>query len=337
MKWPVRATVVIPAFNAREHLAVAIHSARNQTETSLEIIVVDDASTDDTCEVVLQAAAADPRIRLIRNRENQGPGASRNTAIDFSQGEWIVLLDADDSMDPQRVQKLIELAEQAGADLASDNLVRVEDKIEPNRSEIMFTTGKMCGTHRIDLAEFIGGNITAGRGPRVSYGFMHPILRRSFLRERGVRYDQRNRFGEDFLLYLECLLQDARWWVTPEAMYLYTVRSGSLTEQQSSEDLNRIRAVEARLLSDPRIVRDRAVLRVLRRHKRTIDRNYYYRAFTDAVKAKRLWDAWGVLLDSPVSAAHIARESVVQAPTILAKASRGGYRQRRAPASQRVK
>ena len=162
---------------------------------------------------------------------------------------------------------------------------------------------------------------------------MHPIIRRSFLRERGVRYDQQNRFGEDFLIYLECLLQDARWWVTPEAMYLYTVRSGSLTERQSSEDLSRIRAVEARLLSDPRILADRALLRVLRRHKRTIDRNYYYRSFTDAVKAKRLRDAWRVLLDSPVSAAHIVRESVVQAPTIVAKATRGGYKRRGACAS----
>ncbi len=330
MQLPVRASVIIPAFNAREHVSTAIESARVQTETSLEIMVVDDASTDDTAEVVRRAAAADPRIRLIRNRENQGPGASRNTAIDASQGEWIVLLDADDSMVPRRIETLIALAEHASADLVSDNLIRVSEGIEPDHTQVMFTTGKMCSRHRIDLVEFIAGNTTNGRGPRASYGFMHPIIRRSFLREHGVRYDQHNRFGEDFLFYLECLLQDACWWVTPDAMYFYTVRDGSLTEKQSSEDLSRIRAFEARLLSDPRIVGDRVLLRVLRRHKRTIDRNYYYRSFTDAVKAKRLRDAWRVLLDSPVSAPHIVRESVVQAPTILAKATRGGYRRRRA-------
>jgi hypothetical protein len=108
-------------------------------------------------------------------------------------------------------------------------------------------------------------------------------------------------------------------------MYLYSVRRGSLTEVQTSGDLDRIRTAERALLADPRIIQDVALTRALRRHKRVIDRCYYYRAFTDAVKARQIVRAGRLLFEGPHSLGHITAEGMAQAPTIIAKALRGGY------------
>ena len=116
-----------------------------------------------------------------------------------------------------------------------------------------------------------------------------------------------------------------------EPMYLYTIRKGSLTEQQSSADLMRLRCAAKRLLADPETALDPSLFRALRRHSSKIDRNYYYRAFTDAVKARQFDVAAQLLFENSESLNHVVRESVHQAPVILRKALRGGYRQKTTP------
>ena len=83
---------------------------------------------------------------------------------------------------------------------------------------------------------------------------MHPMMRRQFLSEKGLWYDEHIRFGEDFLLYTQCLIHNARWWILPEAMYLYSVREDTLTSVQTPHDLDRIRSVETDLFAS-RILR----------------------------------------------------------------------------------
>ena len=88
------------------------------------------------------------------------------------------------------------------------------------------------------------------------------------------------------MLYVRCLLRGAVWWLVPEAMYRYTIRKRSLTEEQASGDLMRISLMEQDLLSDPVVIRDPKLGKALRRHKAVIDRCYHYRAFTDAIKVR---------------------------------------------------
>lgn len=96
-------SVVIPAYNAENFVANAIQSALAQTYPATEIIVVDDGSKDKTCEVVKQYL---PKVRLLQ-RENGGPAAARNTGIRASVGEWIGLLDADDTWLPHKLERQI--------------------------------------------------------------------------------------------------------------------------------------------------------------------------------------------------------------------------------------
>lgn len=95
-------SVVIPAYNAAPYVARAIESVLNQTVAPTEVIVVDDGSTDRTAQVV---EGYEPSVRLLRRTQNGGPAAARNSGIRATTGEWIALLDADDSWLPRKLER----------------------------------------------------------------------------------------------------------------------------------------------------------------------------------------------------------------------------------------
>ena len=97
-------SVVVSAFDAAATLAGALESIRAQSWRNLEILVVDDASTDGTGAVIAAAAAADPRIRPLANQRNAGTYASRNLAIAAARGDYVTFHDSDDWMHPRRIE-----------------------------------------------------------------------------------------------------------------------------------------------------------------------------------------------------------------------------------------
>lgn len=333
VSFPVRVSVLIPAYNAAAYMERAIRSALCQTMPDLEVIVVDDASSDATAAIATRLAEQDRRIRLVHLPVNRGPAAARNVALAQARGDWVALLDADNSFARQRLATLLSLGEAHRAEMVSDNvLLCPEDECTPPAP--LIAQSSLSAPRHLPADEFVARNIGPRHNPRLTYGFMAPIFRRAFLERHHLRYDERNRFGEDFMFYVSCLLRGARWWVTPKAMYHYTVRRGSLTEVQTAEDLQRIRTFEHELLEkDPRVRAEPSLARAIRRHKSVIDRCYYYRAFTDALKAQRIGQARRVLFENPSGFRHIVQESLVQTPVIAAKAWRGGYRRRAAPAA----
>lgn len=103
----VRVSVIIPAYNAQEYIADAIESILTQTFEDIEIIIVDDASTDETARVALGYAAKDDRIRLYTNKVNLGIGANRTKGIKLAFGEYICWQDADDVSLPDRIDQQV--------------------------------------------------------------------------------------------------------------------------------------------------------------------------------------------------------------------------------------
>jgi glycosyltransferase involved in cell wall biosynthesis len=99
-------SVIIPAFDAADHISQALNSALSQTYEAIEVIVVDDGSSDATSSIVEEFVRRDTRVRLIR-QNNAGVGAARNTAIEESRGEYIAPLDADDFWFPQKLEKQV--------------------------------------------------------------------------------------------------------------------------------------------------------------------------------------------------------------------------------------
>ena len=315
-------SILLPAYNSRHLIGTAIQSVLDQTQRRFELIVINDCSTDDTAEVVAKFARGDHRIKLLHMARNGGPAAARNIGFDAACGRWIALLDSDDAYVPERLARLLKLADANAAHMVSDNLLMMPVGGTPY---LLIPPDLLGHPQHLTAAEFIYRNIGDPKNPRLSYGFMQPMIRRDFLLQHGIRYDERNRFGEDFMLYVACLRAGARWWVTPEVLYHYATRPGSLTEVQTSGDLRRIAQLEEDFLTDPAVSRDAALRRALRQHKAKIDRLYYYRAFTDAVKQGRFGEAGRLLVQSPLSSSYILLETMRQTPVILRKTLRGGY------------
>lgn len=101
-------SVVIPTFNQAEFLVEAISSAQHQTYPNIEIVVVNDGSQDNTAEILKKMAAQDPRIRYF-NQANQGFAVATNKAIQESKGEYVVHLDSDDTYEPDKIEKQMEI------------------------------------------------------------------------------------------------------------------------------------------------------------------------------------------------------------------------------------
>ena len=311
-----RISVVIPAYNAESSIVRAIASVQRQSERDLEILVIDDASTDATAGEVRRLAAADPRIVPITAARNGGPGVARNLGLARARGEWIAPLDGDDQYLPERLATLASRGEATGADLVSDNLLIVHG--EGGNATLLPAGNDPAAEFWLGAAEFVEGNI--GRGDRIprSYGFLKPMLRADFLHANGLRYPEA-RFAEDFLFYLHCLLSGGRWLVARRTMYAYHQREGSLTHAHSAADLAYLSAAERALLSHPAVTADPHLLAAIRRHCRSVDLAANWFGFAEAVKRGDWSQARRDLLRNPSGLVHIGKQGLRTLPRIAGK------------------
>jgi glycosyltransferase involved in cell wall biosynthesis len=104
---PDLVTVIIPCFNCQDLVAQSVESVLGQTWTNLEIIAVNDASTDKTGAVLDALASRDPRLRVLHNVVNVGPYVSKNRALQQAQGQYVTGQDGDDTSLPERIEKQV--------------------------------------------------------------------------------------------------------------------------------------------------------------------------------------------------------------------------------------
>ena len=112
MRAPARplVSVVVPTYNYGRFIGETLDSLRAQTYAGWECLVVDDGSTDDTEEVVARAAAADPRVRYLR-QPNQRQAVAKNTGLAEARGRYVQFLDADDLLEPRKLERQVEFLE----------------------------------------------------------------------------------------------------------------------------------------------------------------------------------------------------------------------------------
>ena len=109
-------SVVVPVYNMEKHLRQCLDSVAGQTLRELEIICVDDGSTDASPEILSEYAHRDSRFQII-TQENAGPGAARNRGLSRADGEYIIFLDCDDWFEPDMLEFMRKRAEETGADV----------------------------------------------------------------------------------------------------------------------------------------------------------------------------------------------------------------------------
>jgi len=219
-------SVVMANFRSAEYLPAALDSVLAQTVRNLEVIVSDDASPDDSIEIVRQYTARDPRVRLIAAEENKGPAAARNRGIDAARGEWIAIVDSDDIVHPERLEILIAAAEGLEADGVADDLLFFSNY---SAGPTLLGDAAVPEPLLITPSYFIRSN-TSGNG-LPPLGYVKPLFRRAKL--AGLSYDEDVRIGEDYDFLLRFLLSGARFHILPDPLYLYRRHSQSISHRLS--------------------------------------------------------------------------------------------------------
>ena len=120
-----RLSVVVPIYNVRLYLDECLRSIAAQTLTDIEVVMVDDGSTDDSAAIAERFAAEDARFRLVR-QENQGLGPARNTGFRnvHPDAEYLAFVDSDDTLPPTAYQLMVETLDSTGSDFVSGNVLR---------------------------------------------------------------------------------------------------------------------------------------------------------------------------------------------------------------------
>lgn len=121
---PTNLSVVIPAYNASDHIEACLRSVLNQKGVSLEVLIVDDGSTDDTVEKIRAFTSGDSRVSILQ-RDNEGPARARNRGVDAAGGKYLAFADADDEVLPGAYSSMIDSLERTGSDIATGSYIRI--------------------------------------------------------------------------------------------------------------------------------------------------------------------------------------------------------------------
>jgi succinoglycan biosynthesis protein ExoO len=287
---------VIAAFNAERSIARAVESALAQHELAVEVIVVDDCSSDRTVEIARSFPAE--QVRVVELERNRGPGGARNAGLDAARGRWIAVLDSDDTVYPDRLARMMRRAERSGAQVAVDNLDVVQ---EGGSKTTMFAPALLEKYGELSLADFVAANLLFEE--TFSFGYMKPIFERDFVERNALRYDETLRIGEDYIFLASALAKGGRCAVDPQPGYAYHIRSGSISR------VLELHHVEAMLAADTAFLREHtlnAAAQVAQaRRTRSLEEAASFLTLVNHLKRRALLKAMRTALRDPRAVRHL--------------------------------
>lgn len=137
----MKVSIIIPAYNAEDYIRKSLDSVVNQVYKNLEIIIVDDASTDNTKKIIKEYADKDDRIIPFYQSKNKGVSSARNTGLKAATGDYVVFVDSDDELTPDAIRRMIDMADKYNSDfIDSYHLLYLKKK---NGKSVSFTEKKV--------------------------------------------------------------------------------------------------------------------------------------------------------------------------------------------------
>lgn len=227
-------SIIIPVYNKADFLAECLSSIREQTWKKLDVIVVDDGSTDGSLEIVREYVEQDARFRLF-TVAHEGPSAARNKGMEEARGEFLTFVDADDTIEREYIRKLAEGIGEADFCISGY-------KVWYQERNVWQSVKPPAG--RFTLAEF---GKTIPRYEAVLRGVAWKLLRRSVVTEHGLLFPPELRYAEDtvfFFQYLACIETVA---VLSDAQYVYRQHSQQSLVKASYQNITLIEQFSAEL------------------------------------------------------------------------------------------
>lgn len=211
-------SVIVPVYNAREYISRCINSLLTQTYTNLEILIVNDGSTDNTADIIKEYLS---KVTLIE-QSNQGVSSARNHALKYARGDYILFLDSDDYLDPDCIEKLIYHAEKTNADIIKFRFCYEYNDGRRILEEPEFENGFYIKSP--DFKEYIYKKFLTG----ISF---NSVIRSMFKREliTSLRFRENMKTAEDAVFSLQAYTKAHSFLYISDIFYHYTQNAAGLT------------------------------------------------------------------------------------------------------------
>lgn len=219
-------SVIIIAYNIEQYIEKCLDSVLNQTYTNLEIMVVDDASTDKTRQICDEYVGKDSRVKVIHLSKNEGAANARNLAIENTNGEYLTFIDGDDWVNDNYVEEFLDLAEKNNAEAVIGPYYRFSDK---EGMFYFYDAGYSTGELKLDdyLRE---RTLKKVAWYTTAWG---KLYHRRLFNEKlyGADYFPSDVImGEDQLIIHRLCLRANRIWYDQNACYCWRIRENSITQ-----------------------------------------------------------------------------------------------------------
>lgn len=219
-------SIIVPVYNAENYLNECINSILNQTYEKIELILIDDGSTDSSVDILHLWEKRDERIKVLFQK-NGGPNVARKNGLEHAQGEYVMFVDADDYVDKTICEHLYTRCKSNNAQMTYCKTMKVFDS--NNMTEVSIVAP---GTYRgSDLAENYV-DVYSDYAINISMGLCATLYERQLISKVLLSVDFRIKFAEDYACLILALLDAERVCVSDEALYFYRQNWNSLTHVQ---------------------------------------------------------------------------------------------------------
>ena len=221
-------SVIVPVYNVKEYLEQCLDTIINQTLKDIEIILVNDGSTDGSDEICNKYVALDSRVVLI-NQQNAGLAAARQAGLNVARGEYVGFVDSDDWLELSMYEEMYEKAKEHGADIVFCNVYRDESKKE----QIYFAPGFY---NRAEMEKTIFPRVLASFDEGKSESTLRwcnwlRIYRKALIDEHGIKFDPRFRRCQDLPFTFECTIHaDSYYYLGDRYLYHNRMNFESLSK-----------------------------------------------------------------------------------------------------------
>lgn len=230
-------TIGMPVYGVEKYIRKCLLSVLNQTfQDKIEILVVDDLGPDKSMDIVREIQATHPKggkIRILTQPQNMGCWAARNRILDEAQGEYLLLVDSDDYLSEDAVEKMYEAAEKYHAEAVYGSVESVDEEgcsANFSQGDMKLPFKTLLG--KDELACYANQNLHA-----TLYNFIwNVLLRMDFLRKHQLRFHE-TRFADDILFETDMQPFIERAVLLPDNTYYYVLRPGSLSNFQVRKEI----------------------------------------------------------------------------------------------------
>lgn len=236
-------SVILPIYNVEKYLDRCIKSIVNQTYHNLEILLIDDGSSDSSPDICEAWAKKEQRIKVI-HKKNAGLGMARNTGIENASGKYVFFVDSDDYVCTDMIEKAVRLAQKTYADIVCYGFSLLDASGSTRKKFIPQTKKTVYINEEIQkefLANLIAPDSISGEKTNLSMSAWATMVSNELIKKTEWRFvSEREYISEDIYSLLILYKHASRVAVLPEPLYFYCENSGSLTQTFKAERYNRI-------------------------------------------------------------------------------------------------